>query len=319
MHRSKLKPLQWLAALYYIAAHYPSMTTVQLADYVGIDEKSARELRYLLQDLMGEIFEDLSATEFQADEMYVGGSQSNRHAGERQLIRSRAGKTAICGIKDSETKDVRFLVTDHVTAAVVHPFIETHVGPDAVGYVDGHGAYRGLPGVELKVLNRGKGDHFTNAIESEWPEARQFLNPFRSVSQKHLPQYVNELAWKRNSRERPVWGMVEELATRLLAARQQDAKEDYGQPDAPRGSIEPEPQWLPSKGSGASESAVQAVALPQPSVENDLARRTPVQAKLPGSDWDDVLEARPKRTRSKKPIRSKGKSKPPDPDQLRLF
>ena len=103
MHRSKLKPLQLLTALYYVAAHYPSMTTVQLADYVGIDEKSARHLRRLLQDLMGDILEDLSAVQFEADEMYVGGSQSNRHAGERLLVRGRAGKAAICGIKDSET------------------------------------------------------------------------------------------------------------------------------------------------------------------------------------------------------------------------
>lgn len=320
----KLQPLKLVTALYFVAAHYPSMTNVQLADYVGVDETSARKLRRLLQGLMGDIFEDLSADEFQADEMYVGGSQSNRHAGERQLIRGRAGKTAICGIKDSETKEVRFLVADHVTAAVVHPFIERNTGPDARGHVDGHRAYPGIPGVKLKVLNRSNGDHFTNAIEAEWPEARQFLNPFRSVSREHLPLYVNELAWKRNSRGLPVWGLVEELASRLLAERRQDVEEASDQPEAPRGSVEPEPQGSPGKGSGASESAAAAGAQPPPSTENDLARRPPVQAKFSGSDWDDILAARPKpkrtrSTRSKKPVRSKGTSKAPDPDQLPLF
>ena len=46
----KLGSLKVLVALYLLAAHDPGITAVQLADYLEIDEKTARRLRKLFRD-----------------------------------------------------------------------------------------------------------------------------------------------------------------------------------------------------------------------------------------------------------------------------
>ncbi len=85
------------------------------------------------------------------------------------------------------------------------------VAKGAILYTDDHRGYYGLKDFRRTAVNhsRGeyvKGDAYTNGIESFWAVLkRAHLGTFHHWSKKHLARYINEFAFKANTKDLPAF------------------------------------------------------------------------------------------------------------------
>lgn len=129
----------------------------------------------------------------EADEVYMGSLERNKHK-DKKLNGGGGpvGKTAVAGVKDRETNEVRAKVVRKTDTASLLEHIEQHVQDGSTVYTDEATAYQNLTnrGYGHEAVKHGVGEYVrgmahTNGIESFWgcPEARP---------QGHIPQSVPE-------------------------------------------------------------------------------------------------------------------------------
>jgi ISXO2-like transposase domain len=146
----------------------------------------------------------------EVDETYVGGKGYNRHKNVRRKRKGRAGvvnKTPVIGAVEHDGSVVATVIP-HFGVGVAERFIKQIIAPSAEMIVtDAHPAYAamtGLPQHEMVNHHAGeyvRGNAHTNTIESVWALLkRQIVGTHHWVSQKHLQQYVSEMAWRMNRR-----------------------------------------------------------------------------------------------------------------------
>ena len=87
----------------------------------------------------------------EVDETYMGGKRANmsnakrRELAERDVGRGSVGKTAVVGVKDRSTKQVRAKVVRTPDKPTLQGFVIRNSSPDATVYTDEAAAYEGLP------------------------------------------------------------------------------------------------------------------------------------------------------------------------------
>ena len=140
----------------------------------------------------------------------MGGKRKNMSNAKRAELadtgRGAVGKTAIVGVKDRATNQVRAKVVESTDKATIHGFLATHVAPDATVYSDEAAVYASLPNphetVKHSVSEYVRGQAHTNGVESFWAMLqRAHTGTFHKMSPKHLDRYVQEFAGKKNFRE----------------------------------------------------------------------------------------------------------------------
>ena len=102
----------------------------------------------------------------EADETFVGGKAKNIHLAKRKQLTGRGGvdKTAVVGVKDRATKQVRATVVPHVNGKTVRPFVRAHRAKGATVYTDeavayGNLAHREAVNHSAGELRQGAGEH----------------------------------------------------------------------------------------------------------------------------------------------------------------
>jgi len=82
----------------------------------------------------------------EVDEAYFGGLNKNKHADKKlKSGRGAVGKTAVAGIKNRETNEVRSEVVENTTAKTLQGFITDNVDEDDTVYTNDSTAYSNLP------------------------------------------------------------------------------------------------------------------------------------------------------------------------------
>ena len=114
----------------------------------------------------------------EVDETYVGGKRDNMSNEQRKALREAGvgrgtvGKTAVVGVKDRDSNEVRAEVVQSVDKKTLHRFIAEHTEDDAIVYTDDAQAYDGLPfeheAVNHSVAEYVRGMAHTNGVESFW-------------------------------------------------------------------------------------------------------------------------------------------------------
>lgn len=129
---------------------------------------------------------------------------------EKLTGRGPVGKTAVAGIKDRETKQVRAKVVRNTDAEMLQEFVRENVVPGAVVYTDDATAYQSLnrKGFHHDSVKHSVGEYVkdvdvhTNGIESLWSMfKRGFVGTYHRMSPKHLHRYVREFEGRQNVRE----------------------------------------------------------------------------------------------------------------------
>lgn len=207
---SKLPLTKWFLATYILSVHSKGISSLQLAGWLGITQKSAWHLNHRIRQMLTDNAPELLDGIVEVDETYVGGSLKNIHASKKEKRKGLDNKTMVFGAIQRGGK-VKTKVIPQTNIENVSNAIEEFIAPDSTMVSDKHHAYNkvGLKYNHKKVNHRTKEyvrkediSVHTNSIEGYWSILkRQIDGIHHSVSPKHLQRYCNESAFRYNNRK----------------------------------------------------------------------------------------------------------------------
>ena len=206
---SPIKLGKWLPAIWMIANNKNGKSSYELARDLGVTQKTAWFMLHRIRLAMQTgTFEKLSG-EVEADETFVGGLGKNMHKEQRaKKIKGRgaAGKAVVMGLLERKG-EVRAKVVPDTTKGTLHNEVRKHVEAGSSLFTDSFPAYEGLSKDYLHemvdhAVAYANGKVHTNGIENFWSLLKRSVKgTYVSVDPQHLTRYVDEQAFRFNSRK----------------------------------------------------------------------------------------------------------------------
>ena len=226
MHDSKFPLSKWGIAIYLITTSPKGISSVQLAKYLGITQKSAWHLGHRIRETYSEELPKFTGP-VEVDETFVGGLEKNKHADKKHHAGTGSvGKTIVAGIKDWRTGKIESAVIPNTQKPTLLEFIRARVAPDTIVITDEATCYRAIPYPHVAVAHaRGQyvaddGISTTNGIESHWGILkRAYKGIHHFMTPKHLPRYIKENDGRHNLRPLPVSERMAPLARNGVGRR----------------------------------------------------------------------------------------------------
>jgi len=207
---SKLPLRTWFLAIYLITNHKKGISSVQLADDLGVTQKTGWFLLHRIRKVLGIEERGEFEGENEIDETYVNGKEKNKHKSKRTKGtqgRSLKTKNAVLGIANRETKTIRAKHVVDTKSKTIIPEMQKHVKEGSTVYTDEYKAYLPLKRVyDHKIVKHSHGEYVrdlvhVNHVEGFWSLfKRGILGIYHSTSEKHLQKYVDEFVFRYNNR-----------------------------------------------------------------------------------------------------------------------
>lgn len=236
---SKVPLNKWYLAAYILTNHSKGISSLQLASWLGVTQKTAWFINHRIREMLKENAPELLSDVVESDESFIGGSVTNWNNKKRKAYIEggknwQANKTMVIGVverakyttverphkvikdktviekvitKESKvvTKVINAISIENITA-----FVKDKVKPGSYLYTDELAAYKHVADqykhetVNHSASEYRKGDAYTNTIEGFWSLLkRQIDGIHHSVSSKHLQRYSNEAAFRYNIKRLP--------------------------------------------------------------------------------------------------------------------
>lgn len=210
MERSHIPVHKWLLAMHLMAASKKGMSSKQLQRMLGISYKSAWFLSMRIREAMTPVVgSDPIGGEgkvIERDETWVGGKMRNAHKGKPEpkkhavhALVERGGKMRAKHVADVTSKTLAKNMRE-----LADRRSELNTDESMVYHWMGKGGNR--PFDKHKTVNHRDGTYFKDGVgvqsaESFFAILKRGLNgSFHSVSEKHLQRYVEEFAFRWNTR-----------------------------------------------------------------------------------------------------------------------
>jgi transposase-like protein len=220
-HDSHLPLWKWFLAVYMIGESKKGISSNQLKRMLRVSYKTAWYLSHRIRSAMKDDG-DLLTGIIEADETWIG-------HGDRKHYHSRPAATPLTTVLGAVERGgrVRVRVTNRrqPSKADIHGFLGDVVADEATAiYTDGAFQYIGIADENTRheSVNHSIGqwvqaDVHTNTIEGVWSLfKRSLVGSYHHMSVKHLPAYLDEMAWRYNERENPY--LFRDTLTRLIEA-----------------------------------------------------------------------------------------------------
>lgn len=240
---------KWFVAIWLISSAKNGISSYELMRSIGVTQKTgwfmlhrirlAMQTRSFLQgSLTGEV---------EVDETFIGGRARFMHANRRHKtlgIRRGGvlGKVAVMGLLQRHGKDghstIRMEVIRDTKGQTLQTKVREHVEQkDTTLYTDANIGYRGLDNDYVhQVIDHAEkyvdGQIHTNGCENFWSLLKRALRgTYISVEPFHLFRYLDEQAFRFNSRKMTDAARFNEMAARVVGKRLTYA-DLIGKPDA---------------------------------------------------------------------------------------
>ena len=204
MEKSKLSLQTWLLASYLITTARKGISSIQFAKELGVTQKTAWFLSNRIRAACGP-GKSLLHGEIEVDETYIGGKEKNKHRHRRIPGHGPFSKQPVVGLYQRDGI-VRAKPIPNAGKTILQAEIASNVEQGSTVYTDESVHYRGLQHyihktVSHKAREYVKGDITTNGIESFWAVLkRSYIGIHHWWSPKHLHRYVNEHAYRQNTK-----------------------------------------------------------------------------------------------------------------------
>src|SRR5438552_13782443 len=223
-HDSHLPLWKWLLATYMIVEAKKGVSANQLKRTLVVSYKTAWYLCHRVRAAMKDANPKPLTGIVEVDETYVGGKARNTHGGQLAGGAKRIpDKTVVIGAIQ-RGGDIRLKVIPHARQRWMTEFIKEATDPSAEVYTDDHRAYKDLPLRRAhKSVNHSAGedvraDVHTNTVEGVWSLFRRsIVGSYHQLSVKHMPAYLDEIAFRFNNRENPF--LFRDTVMNLLKAK----------------------------------------------------------------------------------------------------
>ena len=217
MFDSTKVPLQkWFIAIWLITCHKKGVSSMQLHRDIGVTQKTAWFMLQRIRNCFGIDDDGPLDNNVEVDETFIGGKAANMHASKRKKLKKTGfgleNKSAVFGMLE-RNKEVRTVIVEDTTKRTLLPIIYGSVKPSATIISDNYGVYKALKHSHAKHFSvshsNGQyviGEYHTNTIEGFWSLAkRSIIGIYHWVSKKHLRKYLDEFAFRYNTRKASDW------------------------------------------------------------------------------------------------------------------
>ena len=229
MQASKVPLRKWAIAIYLCLTSLKSVSSMKLQRDIGVSQPTAWFMLHRIREAWAVDDDDQLDGPAEVDETYFGGKRENMSLSKRKELagtgRGAVGKTAVIGVKDRDSGEVRAEVIENTDGPTLKGFVREHVEPGATVYTDEAKAYKGMPEFDHEAVNHSVGEYVdgmahTNGIESFWSMLkRAHKGTFHKISPKHLDRYVHEFAGKHNIRDSGTLVQMRDTVARLVGRR----------------------------------------------------------------------------------------------------
>ncbi len=225
MARSNVPLRKWAIAIYLCVTSLKSVSSMKLHRDIGVSQPTAWFMLHRIREAWGEDDDEPFDGPVEVDETYMGGKRKNMSNAQRKALagtgRGAGGKTAVVGIRDRATNEVRAEVITETVSETLQDFVEENTEEDAKVYTDDARAYRGVErdheAVRHSVSEYVRGQAHTNGIESFWAMLKRAQGgTFHKISPKHLQRYVSEFAGRHNVRNSDTLVQMRDTVARFV-------------------------------------------------------------------------------------------------------
>lgn len=206
---TKIPLTKWFLAMYILSNHSKGISSLQLASWLGVTQKTAWFLNHRIREMLTDNEPELLNEIVEIDETYIGGKESNKHKSKRITKGGAVGKAMVLGAIQRKGKVFTKVIAE-TTIENVTKVINENVDTNALIITDEHKAYNKVKENYLheKINHRSKeyvrSHVHTNTIEGYWNVLKkQIVGIHHFVSPKHLQRYCNENAYRYNNRQLP--------------------------------------------------------------------------------------------------------------------
>ena len=214
---TKIELSKWFLAIYLITSHKKGISSLQLGRDLNVTQKSAWFMNHRIRNCFGidhsEEVDSMGNNDvIELDETFVGGKNKNRHADKKvknSQGRSYKDKSPVLGILERNGRVVAIQVPD-TKQETIQPIVESMVVTGAKVVSDEWSAYNGLYAkYDHRIVNHSCKEYVniedrsihSNTIEGFWSLLKRgIIGIYHYTSRKHLQKYVDEFAFRYNSR-----------------------------------------------------------------------------------------------------------------------
>jgi transposase-like protein len=208
--RSKVPLNKWLLATYLISSSKMGYSAHQLHRTLGVTYKTAWFMAHRIREAMNPTSKTPIGGEgkvVEADETYVGGKETNKHASKRKFKMGQGSKEAVLTLVERNGEARSFHVAN-VTAKTLRPLVTMNVDRASDLMTDGARFYHylGREFASHEAVDHSGGEYVrgtahSNTVENFFSILKRGINgTFIHVSEAHLARYLAEFDFRYNHR-----------------------------------------------------------------------------------------------------------------------